>query len=61
MVASILQIGISRNPICDNLVGFPKSGHICLSRRFKEDLAWAIVKRLQVISNKMLFKTVIPL
>ena len=28
MVASILQIGISRNPICDNLVGFPKSGHI---------------------------------
>ena len=28
MVASILKIGISRNPICDNLVGFPKSGHI---------------------------------
>ena len=28
MAASILKIGISCNPICDNLVGFPKSGHI---------------------------------
>ena len=28
-MASILKIDISRNPICDNLVGFPKSGHIC--------------------------------
>ena len=28
MVASVLQIGISRNPICNNLVGFPKSGHM---------------------------------
>ena len=28
---------------------------------FKEELAWVIDKRLQVISNKMLFKTVIPL
>ena len=27
MVASILEIAISRNPSCDNLVGFPKSGH----------------------------------
>ena len=27
MAALILKIGISRNPICDNLVGFPKSGH----------------------------------
>ena len=27
MAASILQIGISRNLICDNLVDFPKSGH----------------------------------
>ena len=29
MVASILKIVITRNTICDNLVGFPKSGHIC--------------------------------
>ena len=28
MAASILKIGISRNANCDNLVGFPKSGHI---------------------------------
>ena len=28
MVASILKIVIIRNTICDNLVGFPKSGHI---------------------------------
>ena len=27
MVGSILKINISQNPICDNLVGFPKSGH----------------------------------
>ena len=27
----------------------------------KEELAWAIDKHLQVISNKMLFKIVIPL
>ena len=28
---------------------------------FKEELAWTIDKWLQVIGNKMLFKTVIPL
>ena len=28
MVASILKIIITRNTNCDNLVGFPKSGHI---------------------------------
>ena len=28
MVASRLKIVITRNTICDNLVGFPKSGHI---------------------------------
>ena len=28
---------------------------------FKEELAWATDKWLQVVSNKMLFKTVIPL
>ena len=27
----------------------------------KEELVWAIEKRLRVISDKMLFKTVIPL
>ena len=30
-------------------------------RCLKEELAWAIDKRLQVTSNKMLFKTVGPL
>ena len=30
-------------------------------RHVKEELAWAIDKRFQVNSNKMLFKTVIPL
>ena len=33
MAASVLKIGISRNPICDNLVGFPKSGHIFFTAR----------------------------
>ena len=28
MVASVLEISIIRNTNCDNLVGFPKSGHI---------------------------------
>ena len=32
-----------------------------VSRRLKEELAWAIDKRFQVNSNVMLFKTVIPL
>ena len=27
IVASVLKIGISRNTTCDNMVGFPKSGH----------------------------------
>ena len=31
MVASILKIVITRNTICDNLVGFPKSGHIYIA------------------------------
>ena len=35
--------------------------NIHVSRHLKEELAWAIDKWLQVISNKMLFKTVIPL
>ena len=30
-------------------------------KALKEELAWAIDKQLQVTSNKMLFKTVLPL
>ena len=35
--------------------------NVCVLRRLKEELAWAIDKRLWVISSKMLFKTVVPL
>ena len=35
--------------------------NIRVSKRLKEQLAWDIDKWLWVISNKMLFKTVIPL
>ena len=35
--------------------------NVHVSRCFKEELSWAIDKRIQGISNKMLFKTVIPL
>ena len=35
--------------------------NICVSRRLKEELAWVIDKQLRVISNKLLFKTVVPL
>ena len=42
-----------------------KVGVVCISvhvlRCLKEELAWATYKRLRVISNIMLFKTVIPL
>ena len=34
--------------------------NVCVSKSLKEELAWAIGKQLWVISNKMLFKTVIP-
>ena len=34
--------------------------NVRVSRRLKEELAWTIDKRLRVVSNKMLFKTVIP-
>ena len=34
--------------------------NVCVSKQLKEELAWAIDKQLWVISNKMLFKTVIP-
>ena len=34
--------------------------NVRVSKSLKEELAGAIDKRLQVVSNKMLFKTVIP-
>ena len=34
---------------------------VCVLKSLKEELAWAIDKQLQLISNKMLFKIVIPL
>ena len=35
--------------------------NVRVSKLLKEELAWAIDKQLGVISNKMIFKTVIPL
>ena len=35
--------------------------HICVLRHLKEELGWAVDIQLWVFSNKMLFKTVIPL
>ena len=35
--------------------------NVRVSRCLKEELAWVIDKRLWVISNKILFKTVVPL
>ena len=35
--------------------------NICTSRRLKEELAWAIDKRLQLIINITYIKTIIPL
>ena len=35
--------------------------NICVSRRLKEELAWAIDKWVHVIGNIMLYETVIPL
>ena len=35
--------------------------NVRVSRRLKEELGWAIDKRLRLIINTMLFKTVIPL
>ena len=31
----------------------------CVSRRLKEELAWAIDKWFRIVSNKMLFKTAV--
>ena len=33
--------------------------NVCILRHLKEELAWVLDKWLQLISNKMLFKTVI--
>ena len=35
--------------------------NVRILKYLNEELAWAIDKRLQEITNKMLFKTVIPL
>ena len=35
--------------------------NVSTSKSLKEELAWAIDKWLRVVSNKMLFKIVIPL
>ena len=35
--------------------------NVCILRHLKEELAWVIDKWLQIISNKILFKTVMPL
>ena len=35
--------------------------NVLISKRLKEELAWVIDKQLRAISNKMLFKTVVPL
>ena len=40
---------------------FFEVSHPSVLRRLKEELAWAIDKQLRVVSNKMLFKTVILL
>ena len=34
--------------------------NVCISKHVKEELAWAVHKQLRVVSNEMLFKTVIP-
>ena len=34
--------------------------NVRVSKSLKEELAWAIDKQLRVVSNKMLFKTIIP-
>ena len=35
--------------------------NVRISKNLKEELAWATYKRLRVVSNKMVFKTVILL
>ena len=35
--------------------------NVCVLRHLKEELAWVIDKRLRVIGNKILFKTIVPL
>ena len=45
----------SIDPYC-----FAPNVNVRVWKSLKEELAWAIDKRLRVVSNKMLFKTVIP-
>ena len=46
--ASVINVGVAY-------------GNVRVSKSLREELAWAIDKGLRVVSNKMLFKTVIPL
>ena len=43
------------------MVGVASVSELRVSRRLKEELAWAMDKRLRLIINIMLFITVIPL
>ena len=40
MEVLVLKIGISGNTNCDNLVGFPKSGHIYTEQFLKNSLSF---------------------
>ena len=46
---------------CKSGCGIRTYVNVLILRSLKEELAWAADKWLQVISNKMLFKAVIPL
>ena len=52
MVASILKIIIARNTICDNLVGFPKSGHIY---SFQPCTTWLLTGKIQQVVKISLY------
>ena len=53
MVALILKIVITQNINCDNLVGFPKSGHILFSNQAHAGLWLAHTWFLKIHSVKM--------
>ena len=55
MVTSILKISITQNTNCDNMVSFPKSGHIYVYKTLFENQAqklanaWSLKKSLVVL------------
>ena len=51
MVASILKIIITRNTICDNLVSFPKSGHIFISQLAAKDKINMSINYIAIIND----------